>query len=276
MALKLTHDEMLRVDVGVLRMHLRERAHHLLELPLYKALYGHQKPGESVGKAVSDILEVWHTRGLPADLPDVIWVQKLLQLLQQVRDGADVDPADMPDLVMPRALSESELAVVDSLVRGRRSYRQWTQSPVPSELVRRVLEAGTWAPSTCNYQSLRFLVLTRPDEIARFRNMEFGLEQVKIVACADCRPWESDFYPPPTKNRYLEIGAAMQNMILMAHALGLGACWSTFSERQIQEIHDHFALPTYVEVVTYLALGWPAEAVLAPGRMAASDLILNH
>ena len=59
----------------------------------------------------------------------------------------------------------------------------------------------------------------------------------------------------------------MQNMLLLAHALGLGAVWLTFTERQIAVIRDHFHVADYIDVVSYIGLGWPTVQPLAPGRM---------
>jgi len=49
---------------------------------------------------------------------------------------------------------------VDAVIKGRRSVRKYSDKPVPSQIVREVLEAGTWAPSPKNGQQWRFTVLT--------------------------------------------------------------------------------------------------------------------
>jgi nitroreductase len=141
-------------------------------------------------------------------------------------------------------------------------------------MVEQVLEAGTWAASGCNLEIWRFVVVQDPELLRRFANQEFEVEKVKIVCCMDVRGYRDVDRPPPDKNKLLDLGAAMQNMALTAHALGLGGCWSTFSPQQIAEIHAHFALPDYVEVVTYLSLGWAAEKVMPPARMPYQEAIL--
>jgi nitroreductase len=113
-----------------------------------------------------------------------------------------------------------------------------------------------------------------PEVLNKFKNMEFEVEKVKIVTCMDVRGYDHVSRPPPEKNKLLDVGACMQNMALMAHALGLGGCWSTFSDEQIAGIHKHFELPDYVQVVTYLSLGWAAEKVMPPLRMSHKEAIL--
>jgi nitroreductase len=141
-------------------------------------------------------------------------------------------------------------------------------------MVEKVVEAGMWAASGCNLEIWRFIVMEDPEVLQKFHNLEFEVEKVKIVCCMDVRGYRDVQYSPPEKNKLLDVGACMQNMAFMAHALGLGGCWSTFSPKQIAGIHEHFNLPDYVEVVTYLSLGWAAEKVMPPARMSYKEAVL--
>jgi len=271
MAGKFTRDEMMQMDPMFLRMHLRERVHHTVEHQLYSAIYGDRSVTAKFGDIAREILDVWEARGLPTDAPDIQWIYRLMDLAEQVKRGEDVT---VPGGYLPEALSPAEMASWEKLLRGRRSYRHWDDRPVPSWMVEKILEAGMWAASGCNLEIWRFIVMEDPEVLRRFRNLEFEVEKVKIVCCMDVRGYDHVQYPPPEKNKLLDVGAAMQNMALMAHALGLGGCWSTFSPEQIAGIHEHFALPDYIEVVTYLSLGWAAEAVMPPDRMSFRDALL--
>ncbi len=164
------------------------------------------------------------------------------------------------------AMSEAMAATVAS------SRARSTAAAV--DCVASVIASGMWAASGCNLEIWRFVVMQDPDILHEFANMEFEVERVKIVCCMDVRGYRDVDRPPPEKNKLLDIGACMQNMALMAHALGLGGCWSTFSPEQIDGIAKHFDLPDYVEPVTYLSLGWAAERVMPPARMSYKDAIL--
>ena len=76
------------------------------------------------------------------------------------------------------------------------------------------------------------------------------------------------------RNRLLDCGAAMQNMVLMAHALGLGGCWLTFRLDMIRRLREYFALDDEIEIMTYLDVGFPAETPMPPGRRALEETIL--
>ncbi|MFP4200380.1 MAG: nitroreductase family protein [Clostridia bacterium] len=271
MAARFDRQQMMELDPAFLRMHLRERLHHTVEHQLYSAIYGERELGPAFGRLASEILAVWEERGLPTDLPDIRWARTLLELSERVKRGEKVDP---PGGYLPRPLPEEDLGVWKNLLFGRRSYRQWEDTPVASQLVEQVLEAGMWAASGCNLEIWRFLVIEDPKLLHRWHNLEFEVEKVKIICCMDVRGYDHVDYPPPEKNKLLDVGACMQNMALTAHALGLGGCWSTFSPQQIQDIHDYFDLPDYVEVVTYLSLGWAREKVIPPARMSYRDAIL--
>lgn len=271
MAGNFTREEMMTMDPLFLRMHLRERVHHTVEHQLYSAIYAGRKVGPTFGNPAREILKVWEDRGLPADLPDIKWIYTLMELADQVKRG---EPVTVPGGYLPTALNEDEMKTWQKLLFGRRSYRHWDDRPVPSWMVEKILEAGMWAASGCNLEIWRFIVMEDPEVLVKFKNMEFEVEKVKIVTCMDVRGYDHVSRPPPEKNKLLDVGACMQNMALMAHGLGLGGCWSTFSDEQIEGIHKHFNLPEYVQVVTYLSLGWAAESVMPPLRMSYKDAIL--
>ncbi len=273
MAARYTREEMMEMDPLLLRMHLRERVHHTVEHQLYSIIYGDRKVHPKLGDTAREILRVWEDRGLPRDLPDIKWIYSLMDMLDRVQAGEEI--TEVEGAFYPERFSDDELATVDKLITTRRSFRQWNDKPVPQELVDQILEAALWAPTGCNLEILRFIIMDTREELDRFHNIEFGLEQVKIVACIDRRPYDEVEFPPPAKNALLDVGAAMQTMALKAHALGLGGCWSTFSDKQIEEIHDYYNLPDYIQVMTYLSLGWPTEKVLPPLRMGFKEAILN-
>ena len=266
-----TKEQMIEMDPLFLRMHLRERVHHTVEHQLYSAIYGDRKLGPVFGNIAREILDVWEARGLPKDLPDIKWIHTLMDLAERAKRGEKVE---VPGGYLPSPLSESEMKAWQKLLFGRRSYRHWDSRPVPTWMVEKIIEAGMWAGSGCNLEIWRFIVMEDPAVLKEFANTEFEVERVKIVVCMDVRGYRDVQYPPPEKNKLLDIGAALQNMALMAHALGLGGCWSTFTPQQIEGIHKHFDLPDYVEVVTYLSLGWAAEKVMPPARMSYKDAIL--
>ena len=68
----------------------------------------------------------------------------------------------------------------------------------------------------------------------------------------------------------------MQNMVLMAHALGLGAVWLTFTETRKRRIRDHFEVPSHINIVSNVAIGWPAVNPIPPGRMELEEVLIGR
>lgn len=162
---------------------------------------------------------------------------------------------------------------LDDAIRGRRSVRSYTSRPVPVELVRTVLEAGTWAPSAKNGQQWRFTVLTdgakkRLTDLFRSElemlSAKIGAEQmgssfsscrimeqapvVIMVWNAGDMGWETTVH---------SVAAAIQNMLLKAHSLGLGSLWIGDIYYTINALSKHFG-KTW-RLMAAVALGWPAS-----------------
>ena len=142
-------------------------------------------------------------------------------------------------------------------IRTRRSIRNYERRPVPEESVGKILEAGRWAPSANNSQPWNFIVLR--DEGVR-REVARAATYGKFLAEA---PLGIAVVIDPAASRHpVEDGAiATQNMILAAHALGLGTCWigsygSTYEER-VKEI---LGIPKGKRLLSIVSVGFPAES----------------
>ena len=142
-------------------------------------------------------------------------------------------------------------------IRTRRSIRNYERRPVPEESVRNILEAGRWAPSANNSQPWNFIVLR--DEGVR-REVAIATTYGKFLA--DAPLGIAVVIDPAASTHPVEDGAiATQNMILAAHALGLGTCWigsygSTHEER-VKKILD---IPKDKRLLSILSVGFPAES----------------
>lgn len=143
------------------------------------------------------------------------------------------------------------------LIRSRRSVRQYQPTPIPRELIEQVLEAARWAPSPHGRQPWRFVVLTRQESKQRLadfmgetwqKNLEMDGQSEEIVRIRleksrqrilnapalilPCLYLEDlDRYPDEQRQNdettmaIQSLGAAIQNMLLMAYDLGLDGGW---------------------------------------------------
>jgi nitroreductase len=177
------------------------------------------------------------------------------------------------------------------IMHTTRSMRRLKPDAVPDELIAKILEAGTAAPSGGNMQRWRFLVVKDPavkrqvavyykrawDEQAapryrsgapapgtsaqRFQRMLAAAQHladhiheapVWIVPCLEGAPGQT-----PTRSSGSSIYPAVQNMLLAARALGLGATLTTLHLSFAAEVDSILGLPAGAYSYALLPIGWP-------------------
>jgi len=165
------------------------------------------------------------------------------------------------------------------VIRERRSIRAWREEVPSDAAIQRLVDAARWAPSSCNRQPCRFLVTTRRgamELLAQASGQRFvARAPACILVLVNMQAYvESEVGYTP----YLDAGAAVENLLLQAHAEGLGACWINFGDKEVQasrraEIQEAFGIPAGYRTVSLVALGFPATAPAPPGRKALSDVL---
>lgn len=163
-----------------------------------------------------------------------------------------------------------------SLLRERRSIRAFDSRDVDGDTVKLLVEAFRWAPSGGNAQPWKLFVV-RSSEL-RARLCSAALAQsfiakapVVFVVCADLERARKA-YGARGETLYCvqDTAAATQNLLLAAHAIGLGACWvGAFREASVA---DALALPAHLRPVALVPVGWPAERPGAPSRRNATEI----
>ena len=139
----------------------------------------------------------------------------------------------------------------------RRSVRSYLNKEVEEEKLREVLEAGRLAPSACNIQPWKFVVVrneeTRKKMVRACANQKFvGEAPVLVVGCITQKGYlMGGWYD----SNILDLGIALDHMTLQAAHLGLGTCWiGAFNEDEVRSILD---IPKSVRVGAILTLGYP-------------------
>ena len=159
----------------------------------------------------------------------------------------------------------------------RRSIRKYTNQQVNDELIHKILLAGMLAPSAHDHRPWQFIVITAKEKllaIPRFHPYAEMLKQapLAIVICGDKKFEKSLEYI------LLDCAAATENMLVAAHALGLGSVWLAVYPRQerIRGITDLLQLPDSIVPVAMIALGYPAEQKTASDRFNPDRLHFNQ
>ena len=149
-----------------------------------------------------------------------------------------------------------------NLLFARRSVRRYAPGEIADATLRDLLEAAMAAPSACCKDPAEFIVVrdqARREALAAVLPNGQMLPQapVAIVVCGDLQRAHSG------ELSYLlqDCSAAIENLLLAAHALGLGACWLGVHPRseRLTQLAAMFGLPSHIVPVAVIALGRPAE-----------------
>jgi len=267
-----TEEDLMKMDSEALRAILHERTHHTIEVLIYRILNGKLKKPPHLGNQAKIVLDIWKKRGLPTDAPDIQWCTKYVKMADKLNKG---DPVAL-DTELPRAFSDVAMEIVKKLLYERRSIRQFTDKQVSDKMISEILLAGLMAPQGCNVSSTRFIILRNPEEWKLVRS-DIPLENgVMIVICQNMRVYKAlrfdEFVP---QNIYYDAATAADHMCLMAHALGLGACWLTHGEKTQKRLQEHFGLPEYIVSRCHIIVGWPDEAPIKSQRISLDDAIIE-
>lgn len=146
---------------------------------------------------------------------------------------------------------------------GRRSIRAYTRQEVTDAQVKTLLEAAMAAPSAAANDPWRFVVVRNREKLLRIKAaLPYGQmldsAALGIVVCGDIEAAHDH------QLSYLlqDCSAAIENLLLAAHILGLGACWLGVHprEQRVKSLREILKLEDAITPVACVAIGHPAEA----------------
>ena len=206
---------------------------------------------------------------------------------------------------MPTVIDHARLGTAVQFIASRRSIRRYRREAIPPEVVDEMLGCALNAPSAHNRQPWRFAVLRRRDPKVRLANamgerlradrlrdgdspaavqadVARSFERIScapvVVLVATSRV-DMDAYPDASRREAENVMAiqstamAVQNLLLAAHAAGLGACWMCaplFCPDTVRAVLD---LPADWQPQAIVTLGLPASAGMPYSRRALSQVV---
>ena len=151
-----------------------------------------------------------------------------------------------------------------TLARQRCTTRGFTDRKIDPADLARILAAGRVAPSACNKQPQRIIVVQRPENISKVQKAyrTFGAPCVLIV-CQDktdplIRPFDGKC------SGDLDIGIVCDHLMLAARELNIGSVMIGLFDPEI--IRREFGIPANIEPTALLLLGYPSEGFRSPDR----------
>ncbi|MCK5559667.1 MAG: nitroreductase family protein [Thermoplasmata archaeon] len=163
---------------------------------------------------------------------------------------------------------------VNTAIKTRKSIRKFAKSrDIPEKMVLEILELGNHAPSAGNLQARDFIVVRDVKNKNLLAQVAYGQNfiataPVVIVVCAN-QERSGGHYGPRGRTLYCiqDSDAAIENIMLIVHSYGLGACWiGAFDEALASEVLE---LPKHIRPLAIIPIGYPAEE---PGPTSRIDL----
>ncbi|WP_319541199.1 nitroreductase family protein [uncultured Pseudodesulfovibrio sp.] len=158
----------------------------------------------------------------------------------------------------------------------RRSIRKFEDKPIPDDMVRQILEAAMMAPSAGNAQPWQFIVVNDRNILDGMAGIHVHMKMVTqaalgIIVCADL---SKEKYPGYWVQ---DCSAAMQNLLLAAHGLGLGAVWTGIHpvEDRVKAFTEMFNLPENIIPLGFAPIGWPAQHINSESRFLEDRIHYN-
>jgi nitroreductase len=158
-------------------------------------------------------------------------------------------------------------------IANRRSVREFTDEPVTADELDRLLEAARWAPSGLNNHPWRFMGITdrslivELSNLTRYRGVVAGAAAL-IAVFLD----ENEMYDR-TKD-LMSAGAAIQNILLAAHDMGLGACWLGEILARRADAQRLLETPDDLEFIALIAMGRPVPRERSGVRHPLDKLVV--
>ncbi|HXF63142.1 MAG TPA: nitroreductase family protein [Caldilineaceae bacterium] len=204
---------------------------------------------------------------------------------------AAVSPTDIEATDIEATEAQAQWPALWQVIRARRSVRRYQSRPIERAVLERLLEAASWAPSAHNRQPWRFCVTDRAETkealsaamAARWRAdlSADGVDPLEIerrvtvsharltgaaaLVVASLSMEEMDSYPDAVRAQaewtmaVQSVALACQNLLLAAHAHGLGACWMCAPLFVGDLVREALALPAHWQPQALITLGYPAE-----------------
>ena len=155
------------------------------------------------------------------------------------------------------------MADILDVIKSRRSVKKFKDTPVPKELIEKIAEAGTWAPTGRNWQSPIILAVTNKEIRDELSRLNFTSDPDKRIDPFYGAPVVLVVLADKSKHTYMYDGSlVMGNMLLEAHSLGLGACWihrarETFETEAGKAILKKLGIEGEYEGIGNCVVGYP-------------------
>ena len=146
----------------------------------------------------------------------------------------------------------------EKLISDRYSVRNFTQEHLPQTIIDKILEAGHKAPTGCNYQPQRILVLNTDSSIEKLKGCtkcHFNAPTAMLICHNTDESWKRPYDGALSSS--VDAAIVTTHLMLAAHNIGVGSCWVMhFNPTAMREA---FNIPENFEPTALLVMGYPSS-----------------
>jgi len=160
------------------------------------------------------------------------------------------------------------------VIKKRRSTRRFKPDNVPDDLIKKIIEAAVWAPSACNMQGWRFIIVD--DSKLKEKMVDNGgaviikSAPVGILVAYDQRTGNTEY-----QDHIQSAAAAIQNLLLAATHYGLGSCWVCQLPLK-SRVRKIFGMPKNFSPIAYILLGYSEREPKEVGRIHPFENLIGR
>jgi len=153
-------------------------------------------------------------------------------------------------------------------IKGRRSIRKFEKRLIEEKILRKLVEAGVWAPTGGNVQTWVFIIVTDSDRIRKIKAVSPGILGIPSALIVVCQDKELAYKKGGELGRdilsIMDAAMASQNIMLQAYDEKIGSCAIlSFYKKGVQNLLN---LPEQIVPELIISLGYPAESPKPPKR----------
>ena len=146
------------------------------------------------------------------------------------------------------------MKVFDGII-SRRSVRLYNSKPIEIENINKIIESAIWAPSGKNGQPWKFKVITEKNIIEEISKLSVNARWMKTASCliiVYLDKMRSYHYIKDVQS----CGAAIQNILLTAHEMGIGSCWIGDLLEKADDINKLLEVDDSLELMSVVSFGY--------------------
>ena len=144
------------------------------------------------------------------------------------------------------------------LAAERYSVRKFEQKHLEKEVIDKILKAAHLAPTGCNFQPQRILILNTDESIEKLKGCtkcHFDAPCAMLVCYNSDETWKRPY--DGALSAPVDAAIVTTHMMLEAHSIGVGSCWVMHFDPA--KMREAFSIPQNIEPLALLVMGYPAE-----------------